>query len=59
MTYKVLGDAITNEDILIMAREHIQNGTIPMATRGIGKSQLVAKIIAGMLYLMNKERFSR
>ena len=56
MSYTALTELITDEDILFMAREHIQNGTIPMTTRGIGKSNIVSRILAGMIYLMNKRK---
>lgn len=56
MEYTALIDLIKDEDILIMAQKHIDNGTIPMPTRGTGKSTIASKIVAGMIYLMGKRK---
>ena len=57
MSYTPLNDLIKDEDVLLMAQQHLENGTVPMTMRGLGKSNLVSRVVAGMLYLM--ERFSR
>ena len=56
MRYTGLNDLIKDEDILIMAQKHIDNGTIPIPTIGTGKSTIASKIVAGMIYLMGKRK---
>ena len=59
VSYTGLNDLIKDEDVLLIAQKHLENGTVPMTTRGVGKSYLVSRIVAGMLYLMDKKRFIR
>ena len=55
MSYTPLNDLIKDEDVLLMAQQHLENGTVPMITRGLGKSNLASRVVAGMLYLMEKK----
>lgn len=55
MSYVSLNDIITDEDVLKMAKEHLENNTFPMSFIGSGKTTLTTRIILAMLYLMEKE----
>ena len=49
--YSTLNDIITDEEVLQMAKEHIENGTTPYFGLGTGKSTLALRIWMAMFYL--------
>ena len=55
MSYVSLNDIITDEDVLKMAKEYLENNTFPMSFISSGKTTLTTRIILAMLYLMEKE----
>lgn len=52
--YKTLNDLISDKEILDMAKEHIDNNTVPYCPIGCGKSTLISRVTAGMMYLWEK-----
>ena len=52
--YKKLNYLISDKEILDMAKEHIDNNTVPYCPIGCGKSTLISRVAAGMIYLWEK-----
>ena len=56
MEYSSLNDLITDADILKIAREHIEKGTVPICCIGSGKTELTTRIFTAMMFLTMEEQ---
>ena len=55
MYYKSINELISDEEILEIARENLKNNTIPVYSSG--KSELQRRVLTGMMYLTNKNKY--
>ena len=59
MSYVSLNDLITDEQVLEIAKQHINDGTFPTYTTETGKTTLTTSIVTAILYLMEKGYVSK